>query len=208
MLALLLLTADAGGQQLAPMILEVQEGDYPVDALAAKIEGDVPISLHLGLAGAISCAVREKTVNPMLGRPSCALVVQRWPFGPDRDKAGKESPTDVALVVRWKLPTQPVNDTTFGGATPIGRERWFTYDDYPLDAIRQHQEGRVKVTFDIKPSGVPEHCVVQSSSSSKELDSVACKLVMTRALFLPAIDAQGGLRTANARLGFVFVLPR
>lgn len=77
-------------------------------------------------------------------------------------------------------------------AKPAGNPAtWFTYDDYPVDARRASEQGRVAVAVKIDAEGKPYKCWVVTSSGSKSLDDATCSLVMMRASFIPAKDPSG-----------------
>jgi len=77
-------------------------------------------------------------------------------------------------------------------AAPVGSPAtWFTYEDYPVEARRASQQGRVSVAVRIDKEGHPYKCWVVTSSGSKTLDDTTCSLVMTRASFSPARDPSG-----------------
>lgn len=77
-------------------------------------------------------------------------------------------------------------------AVPVGSPAaWFAYEDYPADARRASEQGRVAVAVRIDDQGHPYKCWVTTSSGSKSLDDATCSLVMTRASFTPAKDPSG-----------------
>ncbi len=67
----------------------------------------------------------------------------------------------------------------------------FSDDDYPLAAIRNHEQGAVAFRLTVGPDGRPAGCAVTSSSGSELLDSTTCRLLMERAKFQPARDSEG-----------------
>lgn len=69
--------------------------------------------------------------------------------------------------------------------------RWITTDDYPTSALRREQEGRVAISFTVAPSGRVSECHVTASSGVPVLDRASCDLLVRRARYRPARDAQG-----------------
>lgn len=67
----------------------------------------------------------------------------------------------------------------------------FTDADYPAAALRNHEQGPVGFRLEVGPDGRPSACSVASSSGSQALDSTTCRLLMERARFRPARDAEG-----------------
>jgi protein TonB len=77
-------------------------------------------------------------------------------------------------------------------AEPAGTPAlWFSNDDYPAEARRRNEEGRVKVRVKIDRHGVPRACGIVSSSGSTILDDATCDLAMRRGRFVPAQGANG-----------------
>jgi TonB family protein len=77
-------------------------------------------------------------------------------------------------------------------AAPAGSPAgWFSDKDYPTDAKRANQEGRVSVRVAVDADGGVSACEVTGSSGSSSLDAKTCELVRTRGKFVPARDASG-----------------
>lgn len=77
-------------------------------------------------------------------------------------------------------------------ATPAGDPgTWVTTRDYPSLAMREHIEGIVGFVVAIDPNGNPSGCGIANTSNTSILDFTTCKLIMARAHFIPARDAQG-----------------
>lgn len=67
----------------------------------------------------------------------------------------------------------------------------FSGDDYPQDALRNEETGRVTVRLTIGTSGRVDNCSVISSSGSRSLDSATCRILTSRARFTPAKLSNG-----------------
>lgn len=77
-------------------------------------------------------------------------------------------------------------------AIPLGNPgEWITSQDYPPAALRDNKAGTVGFTVNVDEQGKIEACSVSRSSGAPALDDATCALVMQRARFSPAIDAQG-----------------
>ena len=77
-------------------------------------------------------------------------------------------------------------------AKPTGNPAsWFSDDDYPAEARRRNEQGRVQIRLKIDPLGVVRGCSIISSSGSVALDDATCTLAKRRARFVPARDADG-----------------
>ena len=64
-------------------------------------------------------------------------------------------------------------------------------DDYPPAALRNEEQGTVRVRLTIDTSGRVTGCSVTQSSGSSSLDQTTCRLLQRRARFTPARDNQG-----------------
>ena len=77
-------------------------------------------------------------------------------------------------------------------ATPIGSlAEWFGPENYPVEALRAHQEGRVVVILSIDTVGKPSACRVSQSSGVASLDAGTCVVAMRKGFFNPALDRRG-----------------
>jgi protein TonB len=101
--------------------------------------------------------------------------------------------------------TTPPSD--FGGATPILSRPLLRFSDYPTSAVREGQQGYVVVRFTITARGRAADCVVTRSSGFRRLDAVPCRLILARARFHPARDANGQARATIATTSMQFWMP-
>jgi len=95
----------------------------------------------------------------------------------------------------------------FGGATPIGENRWITASDYPESPVRLELQGRVIVAFDIGTDGKITGCNVETSSGSPVLDAVPCRLLQRRARFKPRMASDGSAAETKGRYSVDFWIP-
>ena len=63
--------------------------------------------------------------------------------------------------------------------------------DYPLAALRMHEQGKVDFRLDIDSTGAVAGCAVTHSSGSASLDEATCRILRERARFSPARDSDG-----------------
>lgn len=66
-----------------------------------------------------------------------------------------------------------------------------TSDDYPMDSLTNHEEGEVHFRLDIDEKGVVAGCTILRSSGSASLDATSCRIMTSRARFVPASDESG-----------------
>ena len=68
---------------------------------------------------------------------------------------------------------------------------YFSTDDYPETAWRRGIQGTTGFRLEISPDGRVTNCVVTSSSGDPALDSATCSVLLSRAEYSPARDAEG-----------------
>lgn len=67
----------------------------------------------------------------------------------------------------------------------------FSTDDYPPEAWRNGEQGTVAVRLTVGADGKVADCIVTQSSGSPSLDVQTCRILWSRAQFVPARDAKG-----------------
>ena len=67
----------------------------------------------------------------------------------------------------------------------------FRSEDYPVETMKKSEQGTVGALFFINREGRAEDCKAIESSGSKVLDRQTCAIIVNRARFTPARDAQG-----------------
>jgi len=82
-----------------------------------------------------------------------------------------------------------------------------TSDDYPSRALREERQGTVGVRLAIGPDGRTTNCTVTSSSGHGDLDAEACRLLMRRAKFKPAVGTDGQPMVDSWSSRFVWRIP-
>lgn len=188
------LLAAAGDPEL--LVIDAGTGLYPAAALEQKLQGDVPITLKISETGELRCSVAPNATLAALRRPSCALVAARNIFEPPvRD--GKPAAQEYSFVVRWN-PGR--DDSQFGGAIPIGRARWITFADYPATAGHHMMTGRIELSFDITAFGRTQNCTITRTGTTNALAGEMCPLILKRAMFLPALGADGRPKATKGTL--------
>ena len=94
------------------------------------------------------------------------------------------------LVDSWGLDVEQ-QKTLSRKAHPKNSRSWFNVDDYPVKMLRSDSEAIVNFRIMVDTAGRPQSCHIQVSTRPKEFDEVVCKIMMKRARFHPALDAQG-----------------
>jgi TonB family protein len=72
-----------------------------------------------------------------------------------------------------------------------GMETWMRSSDYPQGMLKGGKQGMVSFRLSIDANGTPTACEVQRSYNDKQFDDVTCAVLMRRARFSPALDANG-----------------
>ncbi len=68
---------------------------------------------------------------------------------------------------------------------------YMTADDYPIEAMRNGEQGIVAFRLQVGADGTVSACSITQSSGSATLDSTSCRIMTERARFTPARNAQG-----------------
>jgi len=79
--------------------------------------------------------------------------------------------------------------------------------DYPREAVRRHQQGRIFFEMTIGPDGRPVSCRILVSSGAPSLDEATCRIMRSRARFVPARDAAGLPTVDRIRHSLTWSLP-
>lgn len=87
-------------------------------------------------------------------------------------------------------------------------QNYFGMGDYPREAVRRHQQGRVFFEMTIGPDGRPLSCRILVSSGAASLDEATCRVMRSRARFIPARDAAGLPTVDRIRHSITWTLPR
>jgi hypothetical protein len=67
----------------------------------------------------------------------------------------------------------------------------FNGDDYPISVLRANQTGMTGVMLLVDESGTVKDCTLIETSGISTLDSRSCGIILERARFRPATDAEG-----------------
>jgi len=94
-------------------------------------------------------------------------------------------------------------------AVPTGSPgEWVTAGDYPAPAMAFGMTGVTGFRLTIDPAGQPGRCEITQSSGFDVLDQAACNLIMQRARFTPATDANGHPAEGSYANRVLWVLPQ
>ena len=118
----------------------------------------------------------------------------------------------VALVCAAPLRAQDAPVATEEGITlprPLDPQVWAAQiqADYPSFALRNGEEGTVKMRLEVDPDGRVTDCRVTDSSGSAMLDQAACSGMTRYARYTPARDEQGNATRGAILQTIRYVLP-
>ncbi len=94
----------------------------------------------------------------------------------------------ILLTLQSAPPPPPHHSLPIPAVDPTA---WITADDYPLEALRNNQEGTVRLAIAVDKSGKAVGCIVEVSSGASSLDEAGCTALMARASFRPARTGRG-----------------
>jgi TonB family protein len=95
------------------------------------------------------------------------------------------------LLKAWHIDPAPLA-TAITPAKPQGAPgTWVTNNDYPQAAVRDRVSGATVFRLTIDPTGTVSACNIVISSKSDLLDRTTCTLMLKRARYSPALDANG-----------------
>jgi hypothetical protein len=96
-----------------------------------------------------------------------------------------------AMVTAWGL-DPAVQRNLSHQPEPITRPgTWVNDNDYPRKALDSGSSGLLRFRLMVDASGNPTACIIQKKTKPDDFMPIACRLLMSRARFKPAIDATG-----------------
>jgi len=98
----------------------------------------------------------------------------------------------VPLLALMLVAAAPPSSGPKHRATPLASPgTWFSDADYPPQAMRAEIDGTTAFRLEINKAGIPQRCIITSSSGSALLDNTTCDKLMVRARFTVPKDAKG-----------------
>lgn len=115
-------------------------------------------------------------------------------------------PAPMPTDAEYSSPLPPENDAAPPRSATGDLQNLFRSADYPLTALERHEQGTVTVQLTVGVMGRVNACNVTTSSGSRTLDKVSCRILQSRALFTPARDSSGNLAIDTVRQEIRWVL--
>lgn len=98
----------------------------------------------------------------------------------------------LSVLLLLSTAAAPVTVALKPRATPLTSPgTWFADIDYPADAVSARIEGTTVFRLEIDSAGIPQRCIIVTSSGSASLDNATCDILIARARFKPPKDAKG-----------------
>lgn len=121
----------------------------------------------------------------------------------------ERAPPTPAPIVIPSVVAPPAAPSQARGVRPRGNEQsWVTTDDYPSSAQREEATGTTGTRLGVGADGRVTSCDVTSSSGNSALDQAACRNLMRRARFEPALDRDGNPISSTFNKRVRWVLPQ
>jgi TonB family protein len=95
----------APAQLTPPSIVEQRQPEYPAEALARRLTGDVAVTVDIDASGNVTATSLAPGVAPELDRAAMAAA-GRWRFQPAR-RGGEPVPSRIQLVFHFEPPVSP-----------------------------------------------------------------------------------------------------
>ena len=160
--------------------------DYPPEAWLARDEGSVRFGYDVAADGHVSgCSIFQSSGSRALDEGTCRIITSQGQFTPARDAEGRAVADRLTASITWRLP----DELPSAPLVPDLAE-YLTAADYPVEALRQGQQGETEFALILSGRGRPTDCRITLSSGSRLLDEATCRTMLERARFAPARDEQ------------------
>lgn len=169
-------TVAIGGQTLKTTALDFGVKDKGTEVFRMSFDRQV----LTGLGAASDIAVRVKgRIEQSFAIPSMAKVLE----GLDKCTADFQK--------YWNIGEEATRDFQQQSNSVQPLTKYFSYKDYPGQAVFESLSGNARMTMMIDEKGAIKGCMEEETSGIATLDAMTCIVIMQRAKFTPAIDAAG-----------------
>ena len=136
--------------------------------------------------------------------PKVALQAPSAPVLPSIPEPPRLPPVPTAPPA----PPPPPKAQPTPGRPKGSAQSWVTNDDYPSRALRENAQGTTGFSLNYGADGKPTGCQITASSGNQDLDDTVCKLLMSRARFVPGQDYEGNKVASTYTGRFRWVIPK
>src|SRR5215471_5416226 len=169
--------------------LQIQDTDYPLESLLMNEEGSAMVNLlvdHQGKVAYVQFLTHSGSVR--LDQQVNQIARTRWVFRPATE-GGQPWPGAVKVEVAWKLPLLPADDiySDMMGFSVVGKNivlpkaipetHRFRMTDYPIQSIRNGQQGEAAFRIQVLESGKVGEIETLDSSGYSLLDQAGRSFV-------------------------------
>jgi TonB family protein len=194
---------DAAGARPPATRAVLVPGGTTVDLRAMRSEGselplptgqaDIAFIGELERATAIMLLRGRETLGqiPLPGARSAVAALRQC-----TEARLREWGVDPAALAALRAPPRPVEGVSF-----------VNDNDYPLTALSRGAAGRSIIRIAVDAGGRATDCTAVATSGHEDLDRAACRAILARARFHPAIGADGRATAAAAIRAVTWVLP-
>lgn len=95
------------------------------------------------------------------------------------------------LVGHWGIDVDAHRTLSRSAVPAKSPASWIGAGQYPLQLLRNAEQGLVHFRLIVEPDGKPSACHIQSTTRAKGFDDAVCAAMMKNARFEPALDAAG-----------------
>ena len=173
-------------------------GDYKIQRQTSSPESSV-LTMSIPTAELDDIAKSETITVSALNRPSRTLALQ----GNIKALAALKSCND-DLLREWKI--DPAESDLVAEPPKARPSTWLANDDYPTAA--KGAQGKVTAVFTVGLDGLVNDCRVVISSGTAVLDTSACRIIVDRMRYTPAIGKDGKPIATHKTMSFNFARPQ
>lgn len=181
---------------------------YPDTSLEKDEQGKTVAWLLIGPTGDIErCGVIISSGSHLLDSKACEILISTAQFYPAKDASGKGIASVFQQRIQWKIADDPDEGLLAEGRALADMRKALSKTkraakllnngdiasamDYPVEALRNSEEGGVQALLLVGTDGRVERCGIEVSSGFGSLDTQTCDLLIAHAQFRPAEDRRG-----------------
>ncbi len=188
-------TVTHGGATIARVNLQTSSAGY---RLLEQCAGQ----WRRGFANLGTALSRQREAREAASRPARTAATTPAPAASDAAPSAPPPPSSQPAATRPAPTTSRSRDPV-----PRNPARWLEGADFGRADPPRTGGGVLDYSLIVNPRGRAEECVVNRSSGSREYDQLACRYLLRRARFDPALDVQGNQVEGRYRSSIRFEVP-
>jgi TonB family protein len=95
------------------------------------------------------------------------------------------------LLVKWGVDADRHRTASRLATAAQDPQTWVTEKDYPVRDRMRHRQGWTSVRVMLDAAGKPTSCHVRARAEAQAFDRTACRVLLEKGQFIPALDASG-----------------